>query len=107
MSNGVKRRRSGKSSSVATMSSPMRRTCRQGGTETSTRALPSSVRTTSSIMTTASYPLGKASPVLTWTKSLPGASRAGAPSLAAKVSEARVAMPSMAAQWAVGEEAAA
>ena len=55
-------------------------------------------------MMTASKAGGRGWPVLTNTKSAPGARRTGAPSRAAKVSAARTAIPSMAALWKVGEE---
>jgi len=99
----VSLRRLGRISSVATMSSPMRRTWVQGATGVSRVALPASSKTTCSIMATASKPGGRGWPVLTMAKPSPGARVAGLPSRAAKVVSPRRAMPSMAAQWKVGE----
>ena len=96
---GVMRWFSGSTNSVATISSPSGRTCCQGATGSDTRTVPGSAgsRCTCSIITTASIPIGMGSPVSTQTAWLPTSSATGRVSVAPTVSDARTAMPSIAA----------
>ena len=89
---------SGSTSSVATMSSPMGRTCCQGAAGAMISMSPPASWITSR-MITASKPSGMGSPVSTQTACGPTRSRMGAVSMARTVSAARTAAPSMAAAW--------
>ena len=96
-SDGVSRRPPVTMSSVATMSSPRRRTCCHGEAAAMISMTSSVGWWTSSIMMTASYPSGMRSPVLMGPAPSGMGIVTGLPSLAANVSSAFTAKPSIAA----------
>ena len=89
---------SGRTSSVATMSSPTTRTCCQGVAGFRISISCSDIFSTSSIMITAFRSSGRGSPVSTKTACSGTRSRRGLVSVAPKVSLKRIATPSMAAE---------
>ena len=96
---GRRRCPAGATSSVATMSSPIGRTCCHGATAARISIVPSRWSWMSSIITTASISGGIGSPVSTHVASGPIRSGLGEVSDAPTVAAARTAAPSIAAAW--------